>query len=200
MLKFAILFAFSLLSICCPMNGQTTAPVLPYQAIPDYPEKMTATAVAARMIDGLGYRYHWATEGLREQDLDYRPSPDARTTRETLDHIYGLSRTILNGSRKAANVRPADEPGRDFAELRAQTLTNLQEASDLLKTDAAGDLSQYGITFQRGDNISEFPYWNMLNGPIADAIYHVGQVVSFRRSAGNPMDPQVNVFMGRNRE
>ena len=200
MLKLTILFAFFLLSICRPMNAQSTTPVLPYQAIPDYPEQMTATAVAARMIDGLGYRYYWATEGLREQDLGYRPSPEARTTRETLDHIYGLTRMILNGSKRAPNERPAGEPERSFADLRAQTLANLQEASDLLKGDAAGDLSQYKILYQRGDDTTEFPYWNMLNGPIADAIYHVGQVVTFRRSAGNPMDPRVNVFMGRNRD
>ena len=194
------LFTFFLLAICRPMNAQSTAPVLPYQAIPDYPEQMTATAVAARMIDGLGYRYYWATEGLREQDLDYRPSPEARTTRETLDHIYGLTRMILNASEKAPNVRPSNEPKRSFAGLRSQTLANLKTASDLLKADAAGDLSEYRIINQRGDNTTEFSYWHVLNGPLADALYHVGQVVSFRRSAGNPIDPRVNVFMGRNRE
>ena len=30
-----------------------------------------------------------------------------------------------------------------------------------------------------------------------DALYHVGQVVSYRRAAGNPIDPQVNVFLGK---
>ena len=32
---------------------------------------------------------------------------------------------------------------------------------------------------------------------VADALYHVGQVVSYRRAAGNLMDPQVNVFVGK---
>ena len=35
--------------------------------------------------------------------------------------------------------------------------------------------------------VSEYPFWNQLNGPIADAIWHVGQVVSFRRTAGNSL-------------
>jgi hypothetical protein len=48
---------------------------LPYYEIPDYPESYTAGAVAARMLDGLGFRYYWATEGLRDEDLVFRPVP-----------------------------------------------------------------------------------------------------------------------------
>lgn len=40
----------------------------------------------------------------------------------------------------------------------------------------------------------------MLNGPIADALWHVGQVVSFRRSSGNPFNSKVSVFSGKVRE
>ena len=43
---------------------------LPYYEIPDYPETYTAGSVAARMLDGLGFRYYWATEGLNEDDLN----------------------------------------------------------------------------------------------------------------------------------
>ena len=34
---------------------------LPYYQIPEYPAEFTAETVAARMIDGLGFRYRWAT-------------------------------------------------------------------------------------------------------------------------------------------
>lgn len=51
-----------------------------------------------------------------------------------------------------------------------------------------------------GGKRSEFPFWNMLNGPIADALWHVGQVVSFRRSSGNPFNSKVSVFSGKVRE
>ena len=30
----------------------------------------------ARMTQGLGYRYYWATKDLREEDLNYRPSAE----------------------------------------------------------------------------------------------------------------------------
>jgi len=73
---------------------------LPYYQIPDYPEKFTAGTVAARVIDGLGFRYYWATESLRDVDLNYKPNDSARTTLETIDHIYGLSNVIVNATKK----------------------------------------------------------------------------------------------------
>ena len=42
---------------------------LPYSSITAPGESFSAGTVAARMIDGLGFRYFWATEGLRESDL-----------------------------------------------------------------------------------------------------------------------------------
>ncbi|MCI5083658.1 MAG: hypothetical protein MRY78_18315, partial [Saprospiraceae bacterium] len=156
--------------------------------------------IVARMIDGLGYRYYWATKDLRPEDLAYKPSEDSRMVSETLDHLLGLSETILNGVKNQPNIRPADRPERSFEEQRAQTLYYLKEASDYLRSAKAGTIAEAKIIFQRGDRSSEFPFWNMLNGPIADAIYHVGQVVAFRRASGNPLDAGVNVFMGKTRE
>ena len=58
---------------------------LPYQQIPDYPENYGAQTVVKRLLDGLGFRFYWATEGLNEQDLSYKPSPDGRSLEETLN-------------------------------------------------------------------------------------------------------------------
>src|ERR1700704_3523395 len=82
---------------------------LPYYEIPSYPETYTAATVAARLIDGVGFRYYWATEGLRQEDLSHKPSKEARTSMETLAHIYGLSRVIVNSTRKVPNVSDANE-------------------------------------------------------------------------------------------
>ncbi|MEM9937019.1 MAG: hypothetical protein AAF824_25540, partial [Bacteroidota bacterium] len=163
-------------------------PPLPLREIPPAPDTYTAGTVAGRMIDALGFRYYWATEGLRVEDLTYQPSADARSTRETLEHLLGLSETIVNAPQQLPNIRPAaiDWATLSFEELRKMTLENIQKASELVKAED-GNMEDYKVIFQRGENQSEFPYWNMLNGPIADAIYHVGQIVSFRRSAGNPI-------------
>ena len=190
-----------LLSSAFGQTGTTTSmqEKLPYEEIGDSPETYTSATVAARMIDGLGYRYYWATEGLREEDLNFKPSDDARTTMETIFHLYGLSGTIVNASKNAPNIRPAENVPEGYEALRAATLKNLAEASEILKKNPDQDMSQLKVIFQNGENRSEFPYWNMINGPIADAIYHTGQVVSFRRSSGNPMNPKVSVFSGKNR-
>lgn len=172
---------------------------LPYYEIPENPKKFTNVNVAARMIDGLGFRYYWATEGLREEDLNYKPSEEARDTRHTLEHIYSLSRTVLNGSKNIPNEGSLNMEI-SFEEMRKNTLNNFKMASDILKSSKRKDLKKMKVMFKRGDKISEYPYWNMINGPIADAIWHCGQVVSFRRASGNPFNSKASVFTGKLRE
>ena len=171
-----------------------TVNTLPYAEIPEAPETYTAGTVVARMIDGLGFRYYWATEGLRDEDLKFKPSEEGRTTAETIDHIYGLSKVIVNAALKKENVRE-DEGVMDFSEKRKKTLSNIKTAADIMRT--AEDLTEYKLIFVRGDNTSEFPFWNNINGPIADALWHCGQVVSHRRTSGNPFNSNVSVFSGK---
>ena len=173
---------------------------LPYYEIPAYPESFSAENVVARMIDGLGFRYYWATEGLRPEDLAFRPGAEARSSEETIDHILGLSNIIINAVKQQPNVRSGEETSPlSFEVKRKQTLDNLKTASDMLK-GAQASLTDYPIVFVNGGKRSEFPFWNMLNGPIADALWHVGQVVSFRRSSGNPFNGKASVFTGKVRE
>ncbi|MEL6195276.1 MAG: hypothetical protein AAFR66_24680 [Bacteroidota bacterium] len=185
-------FTFILIGISL---GQSN--LLPFKEIPSAPETYSAGTVAGRMIDGLGFRYYWATEGLRAEDLSYKPSDDARSARETLEHLYGLSETIVNAPQQLPNIRPATPAWStlSFEELRKMTLENFQKASELVK-EPEENMEDYKVIFKRGENQADFPYWNMLNGPIADALTHVGQIVSFRRASGNPIYPGVNVFLG----
>ena len=173
---------------------------LPYYQIPPYPETYTAGTVAARLIDGLGFRYFWATEGLRPEDLQFRPNEAARTTEETLDHIYELSILIVNAPQHEPNQRAQENTAFTFEQKRRQTLANFKTASDLLRASEDKDMAGHNLIFQRGNETSEYPFWNLINGPIADALWHVGQVVSFRRSSGNPFNPKVSVFSGKVRD
>jgi len=53
------------LSIICTFSLNTLSwsqTELPYKEIPGYPSKYTEGTVISRMIDGLGYRYYWATK------------------------------------------------------------------------------------------------------------------------------------------
>lgn len=189
--NFLILFLISFTMATAQDNKEAQ---LPYYEIPDYPETYNACTVAARLIDGLGFRYYWATEGLRDEDLAFKPSEEGRTTAETIDHLFGLTRVIMNSTLKKPNIQ-VDREEMTFAEKRKKTLEQIKTAADILRQ--CEDLSQFTIVFERGDNSSEYPFWNNINGPIADALWHCGQVVSHRRTSGNPFNSKVSVFSGK---
>ena len=171
-----------------------------FKDISEYPTEINNGNIISRMINGLGYRYYWATEKLKENDLIYRPSQDAYSTRETMVHIFTLSKTVYNTTLSKINERPdIDIPG-DYESIRNETLQFLEKASKNFSNLNSEELDQMKIKFIRGGTIKSFPIWNLLNGPIADAIYHTGQIVSFRRTTGNPIDSSVNVFMGSYRQ
>ncbi|MEQ9424701.1 MAG: hypothetical protein RJQ09_09810 [Cyclobacteriaceae bacterium] len=172
-----------------------------YYEIPEAPDEYTETNVIARLVDGLGFRFYWASEGLTDKDLMFKSVEGARTARETLHHIYGLSLTLVDAVTGDPNYGPEEESGEwVYSELRLKTLANIQRASELMKSAKPGDMDNYKITFVRGENTSEFQFWNMINGPIADAIYHTGQVVTLRRASGNPINPNISVLNGKVRD
>jgi len=185
-----LLFSFSVIILQSQESNN-----MPYTKIPDAPESYTPGTVLARMIDGLGFRYHWATEGLTDNELDYAPGNDARTIRETMQHLYGLSEVILNSAKKQATNRSGGLPELTYEECRKATLENLKKASEIFLS--AHDLNNHPVIFKRVNGESEFPFWNNINGPIEDAVWHSGQVVVLRRIAGNPINPKVNVFLGK---
>ena len=167
-----------------------------FKDISEYPNEINNGNIISRMINGLGYRYYWATEKLKENDLRYRPSKDAYSTKETMVHIFTLSKTVYNTTLSKINERPDIDIPSDYESIRNVTLQFLEKASKNFSNLNSEELDQMKIKFNRGGTIKSFPIWNLLNGPIADAIYHTGQIVSFRRTTGNPIDSSVNVFMG----
>ena len=171
-----------------------------FKNISEYPTEINNGNIISRMINGLGYRYYWATEKLKENDLRYRPSKDAYSTKETMVHIFTLSKTIYNTTLSKMNKRPDIDIPVDYESIRNETLQFLEKASKNFSNLNSEELNQMKIKFNRGGTIKSFPIWNLLNGPIADAIYHTGQIVSFRRTTGNPIDSSVNVFMGSSRQ
>ena len=163
---------------------------LPYAAFPPAPARYTAGAVVSRMLDGLGFRYYWATEGLRPIDLTFKPSPQARTSQETLRHIYELSTMIINAVEQKEVPQGQYET---FEELRKATLENIQHASTVVVGYSDSDMANLKVAF----GAETLPFWNIINGPISDCLWHIGQVVTFRRSSGNPFSNKVEVFLGK---
>ena len=178
------------------MNAMNSQEKLPFYEITDIPNEINSTNLMVRMIEGLGFRYHWATENITEKDLKYRPSKDAMSNYETIEHIYDLSNTIYNSSKSLPNIRSQKKTSMDFISLRKETLNNLKLTHEVFTSFNDEDLKNVKIIFQGNSGNYEFPIWNLINGPISDAIYHTGQLVSFRRTSGNPIPKGVNVFLG----
>jgi hypothetical protein len=158
---------------------------LPYYTLPDPPRRVSAGTILARLVDGLGFRYRWATEGLTDKELRFRPGPDNMTLQELLMHILGLVTWADEhfGGEPRENVLSVS----GIQELRYRTLRRIEVLSArLLRMSEAQILSKTGDTY---------PFWNMINGPLADALTHVGQVNAWRRLAGNPT-PKASVFRG----
>ena len=179
-ITFVIALILSITSIKAQEKMNTTE--LPYYEVPEYYSEYTVGTVTARMIDGLGFRYRWATEDLRPEDLKYKPSEEGRTTEETIDHILSLSRVIVNSALKVPNDRTKKIPVLTYEQKRKETLENFKTASMIFQKVESFD--EFKIEFVSDKGSSEFPFWNQLNGPIADAIWHCGQVVLLRRASG----------------
>lgn len=187
-----------LLALLLIMGVSATGQDKPYYYnIPDTPVVYTPETVAARLVDGLGFRYFWATEGLTEKDLSYKPTDSSRTSRETIEHIFGLTTVLNNAVHKKASGGGTDPSKLSFDELRKSTLKNIREASEILKGKNA-KLEDFDMVFKGANgSTTRYPFWNLINGPVSDALWHVGQVVSFRRSSGNPLPDGVSVLQGK---
>ena len=198
MIKLRLLF--SLLTICLTLQMNAQNPTDYYYEIPDYPSKYTAGAVAGRVADGLGFRYYHATAGLTAENMSFKSNADGRTIEETMDHIWSLTRIVMNATKKEPTDfgAPSPLPGMTFEEKRTQTLEFIKIASDILKKSSAKDFKKFQMIFLQPDgNKSEYPFWNELNGPLSDALWHTGQVVLMRRGAGNPFNSKASVLSGK---
>ncbi len=172
-----------------------------YHQIPDYPEYYSAKNLLIRMIDGMGFRYHWATDGLTNENLKFAPGEDSRSIKETLIHIHGLVE-VINSSIKGQPIeRPRKIPIPDsWEDLRLETLHMIIDSREYLAKSDNPIFEEMNMVFKRGENENSFPLWNVINGPLSDAIWHIGQVVAYRRLAGNPFNNKVNVLKGVKRD
>ena len=171
------------------LNAQENE-VLPYVEIPKPDKHYTASSTVVRMIDALGFRYYWASHKLTAKDLAYKISEDSRSCQETVTHIYDLTATTLR-LLKIAQKQHEETSKLTFEVLRAQTLHNIKAISNAIKSSK--DLADFDI---KKEGKVTLPFYYIINGPIADAIWHTGQLAVFRRASGNPINPKINHFTG----
>ena len=155
-------------------------------------DNYSSNSIVSRFVHSVGFRYYWATEGLRGEDLNYKPSDSGISTRETLEHIYNLSIMINKGSQSEEFKMSKSYPNLSFEELRNKTLDNLKESISIIESFTDKDFETSKVI--RGN--APYDFYNLFHGPISDSLYHIGQVVAFRRASGNPIPKGVNHFLG----
>ena len=154
------------------------------------PQSFDGTSALARIVDGLAFRYYWSTDGLRPEDFEFRPGPDSMSTQELLDHIlhlvFMIKQTVLNSDER--ETLETNDPW----VMRKRALKNLELVREHLQKLSDEALSGHQVLKRDG---RRFPVWNIMNGPVSDALTHVGQINAWRRLNGNPA-ASVDVFAG----
>ncbi|HXG72274.1 MAG TPA: hypothetical protein VNJ04_16810 [Gemmatimonadaceae bacterium] len=127
-------------------------------------------------LAALAYRTQKALRGASADFAHFRLAPTARTPFELLWHMTGLmgyARTMLHGGEF--------EPPR-LESLDAE-VTRFHQTLDALREDYANPRLVARITDQQ-----------FLQGPLADAMTHVGQLAYLRRLHGSPVPSENFIF------
>jgi hypothetical protein len=161
---------------------------LPFEDISKTPNDLTATNTLLRMVEGLAFRYRWATENLSEENIKFKPHPTSMSVEEVNAHIFDL---VDSTNRVFGGEKQNKDSLNSFNKLRIKSLNILADLSERLKDMSDEDLSEIEKNTSR-----KLPFWYWINGPLADALTHVGQITSWRRIAGNPQLKGINVFIG----
>ncbi len=163
---------------------------LPYDKIPEPPSAMNASSILVRLVDGIGFRYRWATEGMKEEDMGFQPCDGSMEVWKLLAHINGLlnvSEAFLTGS-EIAQIQPVSLEER--RKLTLDTVVRIREALIELDDDYLAE-RLYKVPWAQ----DELPIWYVINGPLSDTLTHIGQIASWRRINENPI-LGANVFFG----
>ncbi|HKD13309.1 MAG TPA: hypothetical protein VKE71_02080 [Candidatus Angelobacter sp.] len=129
-------------------------------------------ALLKHFLAALAYRAQKALRGAPDSFVDFRAAANVRTPHELVWHMTGLisyACTFFKGGISRPEKLPAfgDEVGRFHQVL--DDLARLLETSTLRNEISADQL---------------------LQGPLADAMTHVGQLAMLRRLAGSPVAPE----------
>jgi hypothetical protein len=162
----------------------------PFYVIPAAPASFTAGAILARLSQGIGFRYRWASEGLSAEDLDFRPTPESRSIGELFQHIHTLLRWV--GESVGLDTEAPWMRKSEGMAARVAALHVARELADRFLSMSEAELAAC-VVHRRGQ---DYPLWNAVNGPLADSLTHIGQIASWRRIKGNPI-PGADVFQGQ---
>jgi hypothetical protein len=132
----------------------------------------TTRSLIKHFLAALAYRTQKALRGAPANFSEFRAAPNVRTPHELIWHmngVLGYARTFFIGG----EWQP-DKEDSFISELR-RFHSILEELGQHLELDTP----LQGVTFEQ-----------LLQGPLADAMTHTGQIAMLRRLAGAPVWPE----------
>ena len=137
---------------------------------------MTSRQLLRHFLGAIAYRTQKALRGAPGGFGDFRIAATTRTPHELVWHmtgVIGYARTMLHGGAfRPARLEPFDEEVRRF-----------HDTLSLLAADLADDALTASISDEQ-----------FLQGPLADAMTHAGQLAMLRRLAGSPVASENFIF------
>ena len=124
------------------------------------------------LVATVAFRGHIAVADATREFADFRASSDSRSPVEILAHIGDLligSKHLLEG---------------EFVEMVSEPLSWTEELNRFRAAVRTLD------EFLASDRRLAYPVEKFVQGPIGDALTHVGQIVLLRRIAGIPIRPE----------
>lgn len=150
--------------------GHRRAPLPPSRIVTE------SRQLLQHFLAALAYRTQKALRGAPESFADFRAGPTTRSPRELVRHmtsVMGYARTMLHGG----TFTPPPLP------TLGDEVTRFHETLAALRADLADE----SLTARISDE-------QFLQGPLADAMTHAGQLALLRRLAGSPVPSENFIF------
>lgn len=151
----------------------------------------------ASLIDGLRHsRAHFFkhVEGISEEQLDWKPYPECKSVRETLQHLVVVDRSGLDSLRsgKEPDYESYQVPETDLAALRATLDETHRALLGELATQASGkpldaEICVFGF---------KMPVINGIPAFATEDAYHTGQVAFVRMATDPTWDYYAMIYGG----
>jgi uncharacterized damage-inducible protein DinB len=142
------------------------------------------------MVHGVTLR---AIGTFSDQDLDYRPTPDMRTVRQLIYHIYGMEKSLALGIRSGKLTQETESLADPVSETSAATLASLDSVAKLQdyarECHKLGNESVAAISDEELAGIVEAPYgsfpaWQFFSFIYDEHWHHRGQLYTYLRLLG----------------
>lgn len=168
-----------------------------FDRMPAPPASATGSAVFTTLLHAAAYRFRWASDSLPDSLATFRPAPTSRSMGELMAHLCELAERLQSAleTRADANTAQQASSSHEPPSLGDHRRRALDALAGAIRAVAGMDEDALNAIRLERPSGEPFELWNLLHGPLADFLTHVGQVASWRRIAGFP-PPAPRVFAG----